>query len=60
MNLMEKRFSVIRGALKKQLPINWNLRGSFGILGSGREDNDCEDWHGHKLDRKPPALKLAH
>lgn len=30
----------------------WNFRGSFGILDSGREDVDYEDWHGHKLDRK--------
>jgi len=30
----------------------WNFRGSFGILDSGREDVDYEDWYGHKLDRK--------
>jgi len=30
----------------------WNLRGSFGILDSGRQDVDYEDFHGHKLDRK--------
>ena len=30
----------------------WNLRGSFGVLDSGRQDVDYEDWHGHKLDRK--------
>ncbi|MCK4989981.1 MAG: cellulase family glycosylhydrolase, partial [Bacteroidales bacterium] len=30
----------------------WNFRGAFGILDSGREDVDYEDWHGHKLDRK--------
>ncbi|MEN8229254.1 MAG: cellulase family glycosylhydrolase [Bacteroidota bacterium] len=30
----------------------WNFRGSFGILDSGREDVDYEEWHGHKLDRK--------
>jgi len=30
----------------------WNLRGSFGILDSGRADVQYEDWHGHKLDRK--------
>jgi aryl-phospho-beta-D-glucosidase BglC (GH1 family) len=30
----------------------WNFRGDFGILDSGREDVDYEDWHGHKLDRK--------
>jgi aryl-phospho-beta-D-glucosidase BglC (GH1 family) len=30
----------------------WNFRGDFGILDSGREDVDYEDWYGHKLDRK--------
>lgn len=30
----------------------WEFKGSFGILDSGREDVDYEDWHGHKLDRK--------
>ena len=30
----------------------WNFRGSFGIMDSGREDVDYEDYHGHKLDRK--------
>jgi aryl-phospho-beta-D-glucosidase BglC (GH1 family) len=30
----------------------WNFRGDFGILDSGRQDVDYEDWHGHKLDRK--------
>lgn len=30
----------------------WEFRGTFGILDSGREDVDYEDWHGHKLDRK--------
>jgi hypothetical protein len=30
----------------------WNLRGSFGILDSGRNDVEYEDFHGHKLDRK--------
>ncbi|MFH1924560.1 MAG: cellulase family glycosylhydrolase [Planctomycetota bacterium] len=30
----------------------WNLRGSFGILDSGRSDVAYEDFHGHKLDRK--------
>jgi len=30
----------------------WNLRGSFGIVDSGREDVKYEDFHGHKLDRK--------
>ncbi|WP_020533789.1 glycoside hydrolase family 5 protein [Flexithrix dorotheae] len=30
----------------------WEFKGSFGILDSGREDVDYEDWYGHKLDRK--------
>lgn len=30
----------------------WNLRGSFGVLDSGREDVDYEEFKGHKLDRK--------
>lgn len=30
----------------------WNFKGSFGILDSGREDVEYEDWYGHKLDRK--------
>ena len=30
----------------------WNLRGSFGILDSGRGDVAYEDYNGHKLDRK--------
>ncbi len=30
----------------------WNLRGSFGVVDSGREDVAYEDFHGHKLDRK--------
>jgi endoglucanase len=30
----------------------WNFRGSFGILDSGREDVEYEEFHGHKLDRK--------
>ena len=30
----------------------WNLRGHNGILDSGREDVDYEDFNGHKLDRK--------
>lgn len=34
----------------------WNFRGDFGIMDSGRNDVDYEDWHGHKLDRK--LLKL--
>ena len=30
----------------------WEFRGSFGILDSGREDVEYEEWYGHKLDRK--------
>jgi endoglucanase len=30
----------------------WNLRGSFGVLDSGRKDVEYEDFHGHKLDRE--------
>jgi endoglucanase len=30
----------------------WNFRGSFGILDSGRNDVDYENYHGHLLDRK--------
>jgi endoglucanase len=30
----------------------WNLRGSFGVLDSNRQDVEYEDWYGHKLDRK--------
>lgn len=29
----------------------WNLRGSFGVLDSGRSDVDYEEFQGHKLDR---------
>ena len=38
----------------------WNFRGDFGILDSGREDVDYQDWHGHKLDAKLLALLKAH
>jgi endoglucanase len=30
----------------------WNLRGPFGVLDSGREDVEYEDYKDHKLDRK--------
>ncbi|MBM3501203.1 MAG: glycoside hydrolase [Armatimonadetes bacterium] len=30
----------------------WNFRGSFGILDSGREDVEYEDFRGHRLDRE--------
>ncbi len=38
----------------------WNLRGSFGVLDSGRADVDYEDWYGHKLDRKLLTLMQKH
>jgi endoglucanase len=34
----------------------WNFRGSFGIIDSGRNDVQYEDFHGHKLDRKLLSL----
>jgi endoglucanase len=37
----------------------WNFRGAFGILDSGRDDVDYEDWHGHKLDRELLELLRA-
>lgn len=30
----------------------WNFRGEFGVLDSGREDVQYEDFEGHKLDRE--------
>lgn len=30
----------------------WNLRGSFGVLDSGRADVQYEQFHGHQLDRR--------
>lgn len=38
----------------------WNFRGDFGILDSGRQDIEYEDWHGHKLDAKLLALLKQH
>jgi endoglucanase len=38
----------------------WNLQGSFGVLNSGREDIEYEDWYGHKLDRKLLSLMQKH
>ena len=38
----------------------WNLRGSFGILDSGRQDVDYEDFEGHKLDRAMLDVLLRH
>jgi endoglucanase len=37
----------------------WNLRGSFGILDSGRADVQYENFRGHKLDRKMLELLTA-
>ena len=37
----------------------WNFRGSFGILDSGRDDVDYEDFRGHQLDRQMADLLLA-
>ena len=34
----------------------WTFRGSFGIMDSGREDVEYEDFHGHGLDRKMLSL----
>ena len=36
----------------------WNLRGSFGILDSGRKDVPYEDFQGHRLDRRMLELLL--
>lgn len=38
----------------------WNFRGSFGILDSGRQDVEYEDWHGHQLDRSLLTLLQEH
>jgi endoglucanase len=37
----------------------WNLRGSFGILDSGRKDVAYDDFRGHKLDREMLQLLRA-
>ena len=37
----------------------WNFRGPFGFLDSGRSDVAYEDFHGHKLDRKMLELLRA-
>ncbi|MGE3308605.1 MAG: glycoside hydrolase family 5 protein [Limisphaerales bacterium] len=37
----------------------WNLRGSFGVLDSGRSDVRYEDYRGHKLDRAMLRLLQA-
>jgi endoglucanase len=38
----------------------WNFRGDFGILDSGRQDVEYQDWHGHKLDGKLLELLKKH
>jgi endoglucanase len=38
----------------------WNLRGSFGVLDSGRTDVKYEEFRGHKLDREMLDLLRAH
>lgn len=38
----------------------WNLRGSFGVVDSGREDVQYEDFQGHQLDRKMLELIRAY
>jgi endoglucanase len=37
----------------------WNFRGSFGVLDSGRADVVCENWYGHRLDRRLLELLIA-
>ncbi len=34
----------------------WNLRGSFGVVDSGRSDVEYENFNGHKLDRQMLSL----
>jgi aryl-phospho-beta-D-glucosidase BglC (GH1 family) len=38
----------------------WNFRGDFGILDSGRQDVEYQDWHGHRLDGKLLELLKKH
>jgi len=38
----------------------WNLRGSFGVLNSGRDDVEYDDYQGHQLDRKMLELLQAY
>jgi endoglucanase len=38
----------------------WNLRGTFGILDSGRKDVQYESFRGHLLDRKMLELLKSH
>ncbi len=37
----------------------WNLRGSFGVVDSGRRDVAYDDWEGHQLDRAMLELLQA-
>lgn len=38
----------------------WNVLGPFGILDSGRDDVEYEDFRGHDLDRQMLDLLLAY
>jgi len=38
----------------------WTFEGPFGVLDSGREDVDYDDWYGHDLDREMLELLQAH
>ena len=38
----------------------WNLDGAFGLLDSGRDDCELEDFEGHKLDRAMLNLLLKY
>jgi endoglucanase len=38
----------------------WNLKGSIGVLDSGRTDVQYENYKGHKLDRKMLELIKEH
>lgn len=38
----------------------WNFRGDFGILDSGRQDVDYQEWRGHKLDATLLELLKKH
>jgi aryl-phospho-beta-D-glucosidase BglC (GH1 family) len=38
----------------------WNFRGDFGVLDSGRQDVEYQDWNGHKLDSKLLDLLKRH
>jgi endoglucanase len=39
--------------------VQWEFRGTFGILDSRRSDTVYEDWHGHQLDRQMLDLLQA-